>query len=185
MIEDALADLSATMTKAHEALKRELAKLRTGRANASLLDSIRVDYYGSPTPLQQMANISVPEARLLVVKPWDKSQLKAVEKAIRESDLGLNPQNDGEILRIPMPALTEERRRDLVKLARKYAEESKVAIRKARHEAKDMIDAVENDGDASADDCDRGRKKLEELVQAGTAKVDEIVTRKETDIMEV
>lgn len=185
MLAESLEELEKSAQKAHEALKRDLSRLRTGRANASLLDGIRIDYYGTPTPIQQMANVAVPEARMLTVKPWDKSQLKAIEKAIMESDLGLNPQNDGELIRIPMPMLTEERRKDLVKLARKAGEESKVAIRKARHEAKDMIDAVENDGDAPADDCERTRKKLEELVQAATARVDEIVAKKESDIIEI
>ena len=185
MIREALEELENAIVKAHEALRRDLAKLRTGRANPDLLDSLRVDYYGTSTPIGQMANIAVPEARLLTVKPWDKGQVKMIEKAIMESDLGLNPQTDGDLIRIPMPPLTEERRKDLVKLARKQSEECRVAIRKARHDAKDILDAIESDGDASADDCDRARKKLEEIVQTGTAKVDEIVSKKERDILEV
>src|ERR1700733_12573714 len=135
MLNDVQSELALAIGKAHESLKRDLSKLRAGRATPNLLDGIRVDYYGTPTALAQMAHINVPEPRLLTVKPWDKSQIKAVEKALRESDLGLNPQTDGDVVRIPLPPLTEERRRDFVKIARKYGEDCKVAIRKARHDA--------------------------------------------------
>lgn len=185
MIEETLQELNASVGKAHDALKRELGKLRTGRANPDVLDSVRVDYYGTMTPLRQLAGISVPEPRLLVVKPFDRSQIKAIEKAIVEAELGLNPQNDGEIIRLPMPSLTEERRKDLVKMARKHGEECKVAIRKARHEAKDMLDSLKDEGEASEDDADRGMKKIEEIIQSGTARVDEIISKKEKDILEV
>lgn len=185
MIDEALEELKQSIDKAHEALRRELARLRTGRANPDLLDSIRVDYYGTPTPIPQMANVGVPEPRMLTVKPWDKSVVKAVEKAILESDLGLNPQTDGELIRIPMPALTEERRKELVKIARKYGEEAKVAIRHARNDARSVLDELQKEGEASEDDCDRARKKVEEIVQAGQAKVDETVAKKEKDILEV
>ena len=139
MIADVIAELEKDITKAHEALKRELSKIRTGRAHPSLLESVRVEVYGSQMPISQVATVTVPEARMLTVKPWDKTQLKAIEKAIVQSPLGLNPQSDGEILRIPMPPLTEERRKDLAKLVKKNGEETKVAIRKARHDAKDML----------------------------------------------
>ncbi|MGB0678806.1 MAG: ribosome recycling factor [Polyangiales bacterium] len=185
MIEEILAELEQAGHKAHENLRRELARLRTGRANADLLDSIRVDYYGSPTPLRQLANISVPEARTLAVRPFDRSQVRAVERAISESDLGLNPQSDGEVLRIPMPVLTEERRKDLVKLAKRQGEDAKIAVRKARHEAKDLLDRLEKDGDASADDVERAKKKLEEAVSAAVTQVDTIVASKEKDILAV
>ncbi|MEM9195416.1 MAG: ribosome recycling factor [Myxococcota bacterium] len=185
MIEETLEELKSSIGKAHEALRRDLSKLRTGRANPELLDSLRVDYYGTPTPIGQMATVSVPEPRMLAVKAWDKSAVKLIEKAILESDLGLNPQSDGELLRIPMPALTEERRKDIVKLARRAGEDCKVAIRKARHDAKDILDELQKEGEASEDDCDRGRKKLEEIVQGGQAKVDEIVSKKEADILAV
>src|SRR5262249_21334806 len=118
----------------------------------NLVDGIKVDYYGTPTPLSQMAHINVPEPRLITIKPWDKTQVKVVEKAIRESDLGLNPQADNDIVRIPLPPLTEERRKEFVKIAKKYGEECKVAVRKARHEALDMLTQIENEGEASADD---------------------------------
>ncbi len=185
MINDIQKELTDSLGKAHEALKRELTKLRAGRANASLLDGIRADYYGTATPLGQMAHINVPEARLITVKPWDKSAIKAVEKALRESDLGLNPQTDGDLIRIPLPPLTEERRKDFVKIARKYGEECKVAIRKHRHDALDMLAGVENDGEASADEVERGKKKVEEIVTDAVKHVDQMIAHKEKDILEV
>ena len=185
MLAETLEELKDGIAKAHEALKRDLAKIRAGRANPDILDSLRIDYYGTPTPLKQLASISVPEARLIVLKPFDRSQMQPIEKAIMETQLGLNPSNDGEIIRIPMPSLTEERRKDLVKLARKSGEDSKVAIRKARHDAKDMIDSLRKEGEVGKDDADRARKELEETVKTGTARVDEIVGKKEADILEV
>lgn len=185
MLDDVLKELSTSISKAHDVLKRELSKLRAGRANPSLLENLRVDYYGTPTPLSQMAHINVPEARLITVKPWDKSAIKAVEKALRESDLGLNPQVDSDVVRIPLPPLTEERRRDFVKIAKKYGEECKVTIRKARHEALDMLDQIETDGDASQDAVERQKKKVEETVGEGAKQVDAMISAKEKDIMEV
>ncbi len=185
MIDDAHKELASSIAKAHDALKRELAKLRAGRANTSLLESIRVDYYGVSTPLSQMANVAVPEPRLLTVKPWDKSSVKAVEKAIRESDLGLNPQTDGDLIRVPLPPLTQERRREFVKIAKKYGEDCKIVIRKARHDAIDLLDELDSAGEASADDVDRGKKKTEELVAEAIRQVDAHVATKEKDIMEV
>jgi len=185
MLDDIHKELVTSIGKAHEALRRDLAKLRAGRASPNLLDGIRVDYYGTMTPLAQMANINVPEPRLLTVKPWDKTQVKAVEKALRESDLGLNPQPDGDIIRIPLPPLTEERRREFVKIAKKYGEECKVAIRKARHDALDMLSEIDQAGDASADEVDRAKKKAEETVAEAGKVVDQIIGQKEKDIMEV
>lgn len=185
MIDETLEELQQAIGKAHEALRRDLSKLRTGRANPDILSGLRVDYYGTPTPIQQMAAVNVPEPRMLTIKPWEANQLKAIEKAIMESDLGLNPQNDGEIIRLPLPPLTEERRKELTKVARKQGEDCKVAIRKARHDAKDMLDTLEKDGDVGQDEADRARKKLEEIVQTGTGKVDEIVQKKEKDILTV
>jgi len=185
MLNETLEELKSGIAKAHEALKRDLAKIRAGRANPDILDSVRVDYYGTPTPLKQLASISVPEARLIVLKPFDRSQMQAIEKAIMEAQLGLNPSNDGDIIRLPMPPLTEERRKDLVKLARKSGEDSKVSIRQARHEAKDMVDSLQKEGEVGEDDADRARKELEEIVKAGTTRVDEIVAKKEADILEV
>jgi ribosome recycling factor len=185
MLDDVQKELQSSIAKAHEALKRELAKLRAGRASPNLLDGVKVDYYGTLTPLSQMANINVPEPRLITVKPWDKSQAKAAEKAIRESDLGLNPQLDGDLIRIPLPPLTEERRKEFVKIARKYGEECKVAIRKARHDALDMLNAIDAEGDASADDVDRAKKKAEDTVGEAGKQVDAMIAHKEKDILEV
>jgi ribosome recycling factor len=185
MLDETLEELGAAIDKAQEALKRDLAKIRAGRANPAILDGVRVDYYGSPTPLKQLSSISVPEARMIVLKPFDRTQMQVIEKAIMEAQLGLNPSNDGELIRIPMPPLTEERRKELVKVARKSGEECKVAIRKARHDAKDMIDSLQKEGEVGEDDADRARKELEEVVKAGTSKVDEIVSKKEADILEV
>ena len=185
MINDIQKDLAGSLAKSHDALKRELASLRAGRASASLLEGVRADYYGTPTPLAQMAHINVPEPRLITVKPWDRTQVKAVDKALRESDLGLNPQVDGDLVRIPLPPLTEERRKEFVKIARKYGEECKVGIRKARHDALDMLAELEADGQSSADEVDRAKKKVEELVQDGVKQVDTMITHKEKDILEV
>jgi ribosome recycling factor len=185
MLEDVQKELVAAIAKALEALKRDLAKLRAGRANPSLLDGVKVDYYGTPTPLSQMAHINVPEPRLITVKPWDKTQVKAVEKAIREGDLGLNPQADNDIIRIPLPPLTEERRKEFVKVAKKYGEECKVTIRKARHDALDMLGQIETEGEASADDVDRAKRKAEDTVADASKQVDTTVSHKEKDILEV
>jgi ribosome recycling factor len=185
MINDVQSDLTSHVSKAHEALKRELTKLRAGRASASLLDGIKADYYGTLTPLVQMAHINVPEPRLITVKPWDKTQMKSVDKALRESDLGLNPQVDGDVVRIPLPPLTEERRKEFVKVARKYGEECKVGIRKARHDALDMLAQLEADGESSADEVDRAKKKVEETIQDAVKHVDTMIAHKEKDIMEV
>jgi ribosome recycling factor len=185
MLEEVLAELKTACGKAHDALKRDLSRLRTGRANASMLDGIRVDYYGTPTPISNMATVNVPEPRLIQIKVWERGQSKAVDKAIRESDLNLNPQVDGDIIRIPLPPLTEERRREFVKIAKKYGEECKVTLRKARHEALDMLTEMDDEGEASQDDVERGKKKAEELVSEAVKLVDQLVAAKEKDIMEV
>ncbi len=185
MLDDVHKELVSSIAKAHDVLKRDLAKLRAGRANANLLDGVRVDYYGTMTPLAQMANIAVPEPRLLTVKPWDKSVMKAVEKALRENDMGMNPMVDGDLIRIPLPPLTEERRKEFVKIARKYGEECRVTIRKARHEALDMFKEMDDGGDAPTDDVDRAKKKAEEIVADATKTVETIIGTKEKDIMEV
>jgi ribosome recycling factor len=185
MLDDVLSDLRASADKSMEALRRDLAKVRTGRAHPSMLDGIRVDYYGTATPLAQMATVNVPEPRLLTVKPWDKGQVKAIDKAIREGDLGLNPQVDGDLIRIPIPALTEDRRKDLVKVIKKNGEECKVAIRKHRRDAMEMVDQLEKDGEVSEDDAERGRKKVEDLTAELVKGVDVVIAGKEKDVMEV
>jgi ribosome recycling factor len=185
MLDDIVKELRSSADKALEALRRDLAKVRTGRAHASMLDGIRVDYYGTVTPLSQMATVNVPEPRLITVKPWDKGQVKAVEKAIRESDLHLNPQTDGDLIRIPIPPLTEDRRKELAKVIRKNGEECKVAIRKHRRDALEMADQLEKDGDVSGDDADRGRKKVEDTTAELIKQVDAVVAAKEKDLLEV
>lgn len=185
MLEEVFRELRSGIEKAIEALRRDLSKVRTGRAHPGMLDSVRVDYYGTPTPLQQMANISVPEPRLITIKAWEKGQTKAIEKALRDSDLNINPQVDGELIRIPIPALTEDRRKEMVKLTKKYGEESKVAVRMHRREANEMIDNLEKDGDVSGDEADRAKKKVEEMVAEGTKQVDTVIATKEKDILEV
>jgi ribosome recycling factor len=185
MINDLHKELASSIAKSHEALKRELTRLRAGRASATLLDGVKADYYGTLTPLTQMAHVNAPEPRLITVKPWDKTQVKSVEKALRESDLGLNPQVDGDLVRIPLPPLTEERRKEFVKIARKYGEECKVAIRKARHDSLDMLTQLEVEGGSSADEVDRAKKKVEETVQEAVKHVDTMIANKEKDILEV
>src|SRR5690349_13607820 len=140
MIDDILSELKSDIAKSHDNLRKTLARIRTGRANPDILDAVRVDYWGTPTPISQMANISVPEARMLLIKAWDRQNVKAIEKAIITADLGLNPQTDGELIRLPMPALTEERRRDLTKQARKVGEEAKVGIRKHRQDSRALLE---------------------------------------------
>jgi ribosome recycling factor len=185
MIEDVLKELRQGIDKTIEALRRDLGKVRTGRANAVMLDGVRVDYYGVQTPLNQMANISVPEPRLIIVKPWEKGQVRAVDKAIREADLGLNPQVDADIIRIPIPALTEERRKEMVKLTKKYGEECKVAVRKHRRDAMEMLDTLDKDGDVSTDEADRAKKKVEDVMAETVKHIDSIIAGKEKDIVEV
>lgn len=185
MLDEVYDSMKEAVEKAHQALGRDLAKLRTGRANLAILDGIRADYYGESTPLNQMASISVPEPRLIVIRPWDKAALQAAEKAILTSDIGLTPNSDGEFIRLPIPPLTEERRKELVKVARKHAEECKIAIRHGRREANEMFETFKDDGDIPEDDAIRGKKHVQELTDEGIKKVDEIVARKEADIMEV
>jgi ribosome recycling factor len=183
MIDEVLAEFRQANEKAKEALRREIAKLRTGRAHPSMLDSIRVDYYGQTTPIGQMATVGVPEPRMLSVKPWDKGQVQAVEKALRESDLGLNPQVDGDLIRIPIPALSEERRKDLVKVAKKHGEDCKVSVRKARHECLDMLNELK--GEASEDEIERAKKKAEEIVSEAGQAIDQIIQTKEKEILAI
>jgi ribosome recycling factor len=185
MIEDVLSELRNSTSKALEGLKRELGKLRTGRAHAGMLDGVRVEYYGQLTPISQMATISVPEPRLLMVKAWERSQVQAIDKALRESDLGLNPQSDGDLLRIPVPALSEQRRKELVKVARRMGEDHKVIVRKYRHECLDMLAELKQSGDASEDEVERAKKKAEEFVAEAGHAIDQIVQSKEKDILTV
>jgi len=186
MVDDVVKDLKESLEKSLESLKRELAKVRTGRANLALLDGIKVEYYGTPTPLNQVAALNVPDARLITIKPWEKSMCAEIEKAIRQrSELGLNPSSDGEIVRVPIPPLTQERRKELVKHIKKMAEETKVAMRNHRRDANEMLRQLEKDGDITEDDCQKGLKKVQEATDAWVAKVDEVIAKKEAEIMEV
>ena len=185
VIKEYMEDAARRMEKTSEALKREYSTLRAGRATPALLDKIQVEYYGAMTPLNQMANISAPESRMLVVQPWDKSAMKAIEKAILASDLGLNPNNDGSIIRIAIPQLTEERRKELVKVVKKKDEEAKVAIRNIRRELNNDIKALEKDKSVSEDDAARGLDDAQKLTEKWIKKLDEITKNKEAEIMEV
>ena len=173
------------MEKAIEALRHELDTLRTGRASVAMLDGVRVDYYGTPTPLNQLASLSVPESRTIVIQPWDVTQVQVIEKAILTSDLGLTPSNDGKVIRINIPQLTEERRKELVKVSGKYAEECKVSIRNARRDAIDEVKKKEKDKDIGQDDRKRAEEEVQKVTDSEIKRVDEIVEAKEAEIMEV
>ncbi len=185
MINDVIADAKARMQKAIEALRHEFASLRTGRASPTLLEQIRVDYYGVATPITQVATVTVPEPRLLVIAPWDKKMVKDIEKAILKSELGLMPSSDGTHVRVPIPPLTQERRKELAKVAHKHAEEGRVAIRNVRREAKEMIEDLEEEGDVSEDDCKRGLDELQKLTDKFIAEADTLLAAKEKEILEV
>ncbi|GAA0332048.1 ribosome recycling factor [Bacillus carboniphilus] len=173
------------MTKAVQALSKELASIRAGRANAAILDRVSVDYYGAPTPINQLASVSIPEARLLVIQPYDKTILGDIEKAILKSDIGLTPSNDGSIIRLSIPPLTEERRKELVKQVKKEAEEAKVAIRNIRRDANDELKKLEKNGELTEDDLRGYSDDVQKLTDQQIAKVDEVAKDKETQIMEV
>jgi len=185
MINDVIADAKARMQKAIEAVRHEFAALRTGRASPTLLEQIRVDYYGVATPITQVATVTVPEPRLLVIAPWDKKMAKDIEKAILKSELGLMPSNDGTHVRVPIPSLTQERRKELAKVAHKHAEEGRVAIRNVRREAKEMIEELEEEGDVSEDESKRGLDELQKLTDKFIAEVDALLAAKEKEILEV
>jgi len=183
-LDEIIDDMKGSVDRAKEALRGHLAKIRTGRASAAILDGLRIDYYGTSTPINQCASILVPEPRLIVVKPWDRSSIKEIEKAIHTSDLGLTPSSDGEVVRIPIPTLTEERRKDLVKTARKHGEEYKVSIRNSRRDANELVKELQKDGDAPEDDCRQASKKIQDLTDEAVKNIDEIVRDKEKEILE-
>ncbi|MDA8123208.1 MAG: ribosome recycling factor [Deltaproteobacteria bacterium] len=185
MMEALQKDTSGKMTRSIESFRKELGKVRTGRASFSLVDGIKVDYYGTLTPLQQVGTLSVPESRLITVTPWDAKMIGPIEKAIQSSGLGLNPVNDGKIVRIPIPPLTEERRKDLVKLVKKMAEDARVAVRNVRREAIERIKEKEKKKEISEDDMKRGQDRIQKETDAFIRKIDEILKAKEQEIMEV
>jgi ribosome recycling factor len=180
-----LDDANESMDKALRGLRAELQKVRTGRANPALLQDIQVDYYGAMTPLQQLANLTAPEPSLIVVSPFDKGALQAIERAIRSSDLGLTPMNDGRLIRIPIPPLTEERRKEIVRHLKKVAEEHKIGVRDARRAALSMLKELEADGGLPADDRVRADKKIQDLTDAHVKKIDEMSAQKEQEILQV
>jgi ribosome recycling factor len=185
MVNDVLKDLQASLEKGIEAFRRELAKVRTGRANLAILDGVKVDYYGTATPINQVASLNVPDARLITIKPWEKTLIPEIEKSIRAAQLGLNPNSDGEIVRVPMPPLTEERRKDLVKMVKKMAEEAKVAQRAHRRDANEMLKDFLKEKQITEDEEKAGLKKVQDATDASITKIDEISAKKEAEIMEV
>jgi ribosome recycling factor len=185
MAQHVIKNAKEKMDKAVQAFSRELATIRAGRANPSLLEKVTVDYYGVATPINQLASISVPEARLLVIQPYDKSVIKEMEKAILASDLGLTPSNDGSVIRIVIPPLTEERRRELVKLVKKYSEDAKVAVRNIRRDANDELKKLEKNGEITEDELRGYTDDIQELTDDHIAKIDAITKEKEKEVMEV
>ena len=184
MVEELKKEVRAKMEKSLEALRHELSQIRTGRASPALLDAIRVEYYGTMVPITHIANVSAPEARLLVVQPWDKSTLPAIEKAILSSDLGITPSNDGNVIRLSIPPLTEERRQELVKVVRRLAEDARVAVRNIRREAVERLRKAQKDGELSEDESRRAQKEVKEITDEYIKKVGEALAQKEAEILE-
>ena len=185
MIDDLMTDATRRMAQAVEHTHTEFNSVRTGRASAALLDRINVEYYGTPTPLRQLATINVPEPRLLTIQPFDPSSIKAIEKAIMESDLGLTPSNDGKLIRLPIPQLTEERRKELVKVVRHMAEEGKVAVRNVRRDAIHHLKELVDNGEVGSDEEHRAEERVQKLTDQHVTEIDELLKRKEAEIMEV
>ncbi|CRK58611.1 Ribosome recycling factor [Alloactinosynnema sp. L-07] len=185
MIDETLLDAEEKMEKAVSVAKEDMNSVRTGRATPAMFARIHIEYYGSMTPLNQLASVAIPEARLAVVKPYDVSQLNAIEKAIRDSDLGVNPSNDGTIIRISIPQLSEERRREMVKVAKTKGEDAKISIRNVRRKAKEELDRLVKDGESGEDDVARAEKELQHLTDKYVGQVDELVKHKEAELLEV
>jgi ribosome recycling factor len=185
MIDEALVEAAEKMDKAAARVTEEFAAVRTGRATPALVDKIRVDYFGTDTPLQQLAGFTVPEARVLVISPYDKSTIKMIEKAITNSDLGVNPSNDGNIIRLTFPALTQDRRKDLVKVVKSKAEDGKVAVRNVRRDTRQKMERAEKDGTISSDDLKRAEKDLDKLTESHIAGIDKHLVAKEQELLEV
>jgi len=185
MTKEIVKDAADHMDKSVTALAHEFSTVRTGRASGAILEKILVDYYGVATPLLQIATVTAPEPQMLVIQPYDKTAIKGIEKAILASDLGLNPANDGQVIRVPFPPLTEERRRELVKLCKGYAEEARVGVRNIRRDANDKLKRSEREGEISQDDQHRAEAEIQKATDAHVAQIDESLTRKEAEIMEV
>ena len=185
MIDETLLEAEEKMDKAVEVAKEDLAGVRTGRANPAMFNKLTADYYGAPTPLSQMASFQVQDARMVVISPYDKTALGAIERSIRDSDLGVNPSSDGVVIRVVFPQLTEERRKEYIKVARAKGEDAKISIRNIRRHSKEALDKLAKDGDAGEDDVRRAEKHLDELTQKHTAQVDEMLKHKEAELLEV
>ena len=185
MAEDVLDDLRKRVARTLDDLRRELAKVRTGRANPALLEGVRVDYYGQMSPLNNVSNVTVADPRLIVIKPWEKSMIPVIEKAINAAGLGVNAQSDAEVVRVPIPPLTEERRREFVKVVKHKGEEHKIAIRNERRDAKEMIEEAVKEGELTEDDGKKALAKVQTEVDNGVKKVDEVIAAKEKDLMQV
>ena len=185
MIKDILNEADSKMDKSVEATREEFAAIRAGRATPSMFNKIVVEYYGTPTPLQQLASFTAPEARVIMIQPFDMSAMPNVEKAIRDSDLGVNPANDGKVLRCVFPELTEERRKEYIKVARTKAEEGRVSVRNVRRNAKQALEKLEKDGDVGQDDVTGAEKRLDALTKTHTDKIDELLKHKEAELLEV
>jgi ribosome recycling factor len=185
VIDDTLLEAEEKMQKAVEVAKEDFSTIRTGRASAAMFSKIMVDYYGSPTPLQQLASFQTPEARTVIITPYDRGSMTAIEKSLRDSDLGVNPSNDGTIIRIVLPQLTEERRRDYIKVARHKAEDARVSVRNIRRRAKEELDRIVKDGEAGEDEGGRAEKELELVTKRHVDLIDELVRHKETELLEV
>lgn len=184
MLESTYQETRERMKKSIDSLKHDLQRVRTGRASLTLLDGVKADYYGTPTPLAQMASLSVPESRMITIQPWDVSAIKEIEKAIMKSDLGLTPANDGKIIRISIPPLTEQRRKELVKIVNKTCEESKVAIRNIRRDSNELIKGFKKDGDVSEDDAFKAQDQIQKITDEYIKNVDDIYKDKEKEILE-
>lgn len=185
MVDDVMSEAEAGMTKAIERFQSELDKVRTGRANLSLLDNVKLDYYGTPTPLNQVASLNVADARLITIKPWEKNMLPVIEKAIRSSGLGLNPVTDSELVRLPIPPLTRERRKELAKVIKKMTEDARIAVRSGRRDSNDMLKDAEKEKEISEDELKVGQKRIQDVTDKFIAIVDEMGTKKEEEILEV
>ncbi|WP_054031569.1 ribosome recycling factor [Desulfatitalea tepidiphila] len=184
MIQETYQEARDRMTKSIAALKSELKRIRTGRASSSLLDGIKVDYYGTPTPVPQMATVAIPESRLITIQPWDATAIKDIEKAILKSDLGLTPSNDGKLIRIAIPPLTEQRRKELVKVIHKTSEEYKVAVRNIRRDSNELIKGFKKDGDISEDDAFKAQDEIQKITDEHIKQIDDIYKAKEKEILE-
>ena len=185
MVKDVIANMNVHMDKTIEALRKEYQRVRTGRASTSLLDEVRVDFYGTPSPISQVATLAIPEPRTITIQPWEPKMIQVIEKAIMNANLGLTPANDGKVIRLTLPALTEERRKEIVKQLKRDAEDAKVALRNLRRDAIDQIKKLEKDKKISEDDLKRAEKEVQDFTNSHVAKVEEVLSHKEKEVMEV